>query len=145
MVEVFMSFLSAAFCISAAFLSHQSDFSARVRFCSSLQASLYATVVDLVLLVCNTLWLTWSLLLIRVCCSWSLGSIQSWCFLSALACIYGYDPCLLQITDYFICVKRKLMACEVGSQLSTNLLLRWFRLWQSIGTTGNSFDIQSGQ
>ena len=54
------SFLSAALCSSTAFLSHQSDFSARVRFCSSLQASLYAAVVDLVLLVCNTLWWAWS-------------------------------------------------------------------------------------
>ena len=42
-------------------------------FCSSMQASLYAAVVDLVLLVCNTLWWAWSLLLIRVCSSWSLG------------------------------------------------------------------------
>ena len=79
-----MSFLSAALCSSTAFLSHQSDFSARVRFCSSLQASLYAAVVDLVLLVCNTLWWAWSLLLIRVCSSWSLGSNQSWCLLSGL-------------------------------------------------------------
>ena len=50
-----MSFLSAALCSSTAFLSYQSDFSARVCFCSSLQASLYAAVVDLMLLVCNTL------------------------------------------------------------------------------------------
>ena len=69
---------------STAFLSHQSDFSARVRFCSRLLASLYAAVVDLVLLVCNTLWWVWSLLLIRVCSSWSLGSNQAWCFLSGL-------------------------------------------------------------
>ena len=75
-----MLLLSAALCSSTAFLSHQSDFSARVRFCSSLQASLYAAV----LLVCNTLWLAWSLLLIRVCSYWSLGSNQSWCFLSGL-------------------------------------------------------------
>ena len=79
-----MSFLSAALCSSTAFLSHQSDFSARVRFCSSLQAFLYATMVDLVLLVCNTLWWAWSVLHIRVCSSWSLGSNQSWCFLSGL-------------------------------------------------------------
>ena len=79
-----MLLLSAALCISTAFLSHQSDFSARVCFCSSLQASLYAAVVDLVLLVCNTLWWAWSLLLIRVCSSWWLGSNQSWCFLSGL-------------------------------------------------------------
>ena len=65
-------------------ISHQSDFSARVCFCSSLQASLYAAVVDLVLLVCSTLWWAWSLLLKRVCSSWSLGSNQSWCFLSGL-------------------------------------------------------------
>ena len=77
-----MLFLSAARCSSTAFLSHQSDFSARVRFCSSLQASLYVAVLDLVLLVCNTLWLAWSLLLIRVCSSWS---NQSWCFLSVFA------------------------------------------------------------
>ena len=63
---------------SIAFLSHLSDFSACVRFCSSLQASLYAAVVDLVLLVCNTLSWTWSLLPVRVCSSWS---NQSWCFL----------------------------------------------------------------
>ena len=69
---------------STPFLSHQSDFSARVRFCSSLRASLYAAVVDLVLLVCKTLWWAWSLLLIRVCSPWSLGSNQSWCFLSGL-------------------------------------------------------------
>ena len=55
---------SAALCSSTAFLSHQSEFTARVRFCSSLQASLYAAVVDLVLLVCNTLWWAWSLLLL---------------------------------------------------------------------------------
>ena len=61
-----MLLLSAALCSSTAF-SHQSDFSAWVCFCSSLQASLYAAVVDLVLLVCNTLWWAWSLLLIRVC------------------------------------------------------------------------------
>ena len=79
-----MLLLSAAFCSSTAFLSHQSDFSARVCFCSSLQASLYAAVVDLVLLVCNTLWWAWFLLLICVCSSWSLGSNQSWCFPSGL-------------------------------------------------------------
>ena len=45
--------VSVSSCI--AFLSHQSNFSAWVRFCSSLQASLYAAVVDLVLQVCNTL------------------------------------------------------------------------------------------
>ena len=72
-----MLFLSAALCSSTAFLSHQSDFSARVRFCSSLQASLYAAVVDLVLLVCNILWWTWFLLLIRVCSSWSFGGRTS--------------------------------------------------------------------
>ena len=66
------------------FLSQQSDFSARLRFCSSLQASLYAAVVDLVLLVCNTLWWAWPPLFIRVCSSWSLGSNQYWCFLSGL-------------------------------------------------------------
>ena len=79
-----MLLLSAALCSSTAFLSHQSDFSARVCFCSNLQASLYAAVVDLVLLVCNSLWWAWSLLFIRVCSSWSLGSNQSWCFLSGL-------------------------------------------------------------
>ena len=79
-----MLLLSAALCSSSAFLSHQSDLSARVCFCSSLQASLYAAVVDLVLLVCNTLWWAWSLLLIRVCSSWSLGSNQTCCFLSGL-------------------------------------------------------------
>ena len=83
-----MLLLSAALCISTAFLSHQSYFSARVRFCSSLQASLYAVVVDLVLLVCNPLWWAWSLLLIRVCSSWSLrlglGLATTWCFLSGL-------------------------------------------------------------
>ena len=80
-----MLLLSVALCSSTAFLYHQSDdFSARVRFCSSLQASLYAAVVDLVLLVCNTLWWAWSRLLTRVCSSWSLGSSQSWCFLSGL-------------------------------------------------------------
>ena len=57
--------------------SHKSDFSARVHFSSSLQASLYAAVVDLVLLVCNPLWWAWSLLLIRVCSSWSLGGRTS--------------------------------------------------------------------
>ena len=56
-----MSFLSAAFL--PAFLSHQSDFSARVRFCSSLQASLYAAVVDLVLPICNTTCWAWSVLI----------------------------------------------------------------------------------
>ena len=71
-----MSFLSAA-------LSHHpSDFSAWVRFCSCLQASLYAAVVDLVLQGYNILWWAWFLLLIRVCSSWSLGSNQ--CFLSGL-------------------------------------------------------------
>ena len=60
-----MSLLSTALCSSTAFLSHQSDFSARMRSC--LQASLYAAVVDLVLLVYNTFWWAWSLLLIRVC------------------------------------------------------------------------------
>ena len=50
-----MLFLSPALCSSTAFLSHQSDFSARVRFYSSLQAFLYAAVVDLVLLICVTL------------------------------------------------------------------------------------------
>ena len=79
-----MSFLSAALCSSTAFLSHQSDFNARVCFCSHLQASLYAAVVDLVLLVCNNLWWAWSLLLTRICSSWSLGSNQSWFFLSGL-------------------------------------------------------------
>ena len=79
-----MLLLSAALCSSTAFLSHQSDFSARVLFCSSLQASLYAAVVDLVLLVCNTLWWAWSLLLIRVSSSWSLVLNQSWCFLFGL-------------------------------------------------------------
>ena len=79
-----MLFLSAALCSTIAFLSHQSDFTARVCFCSSLQASLYAAMVDLVLLVCNTLWWAWSLLLIRVCSSWSLWTNQSWCFLSGL-------------------------------------------------------------
>ena len=79
-----MLLLSAVLCSSTAFLSHQSDFSARVCFCSNLQASLYAAVVDLVLLVCNTLWWAWSLLPISVCSSWSLGSNQSWCFLSGL-------------------------------------------------------------
>ena len=49
-----------------------------MRFCSSLQAwwiecSWFAT-----------LWWAWSLLLIRVCSSWSWGSNQSWCFLSGL-------------------------------------------------------------
>ena len=58
---------------STAFLSHQSNFSARMRFCSCLQASLYAAVVGLVLLVCETLWWAWSLLLMRICSSWSLG------------------------------------------------------------------------
>ena len=77
-------FLSAALCSSTAFLSHQSDFSARVHFCSSLQAYLYAAVVDLVLLVCNTLWWAWSLLLIRVCSSWSFGLNQSWWFMCGL-------------------------------------------------------------
>ena len=77
--------LSAALCSSTAFLSQQSDFSARVCFCSSLQASLYAAVVDLMLLVCNTLWWAWSFLLIRIICSsWSLGSNQSWYLLSGL-------------------------------------------------------------
>ena len=79
-----MLLLSAALCSSTAFLSLQSDFSARVCFCSSLQASLYAAVMDLVFLVCSTLWWAWSLLLIRVCSSWSLASNQSWCFLSGL-------------------------------------------------------------
>ena len=79
-----MSFLSAALCSSTAFLFHQFDFSALVRFCSCLQASLYAAVVDLVLLVCNTLYWALSLLLIRVCISWSLGSNQSLCFISGL-------------------------------------------------------------
>ena len=86
-----MSFLSAALCSSTAFLSHQSDFSLRVRFCCSLHASLYAAVVDLALLVCNIIWWAWFLLLISVCSSWSLGSNQSWCFLcqdmSCLCCI----------------------------------------------------------
>ena len=79
-----MSFLSPVLCSSTAFLSHQSDFRAGLRFCSSLQTSLYAAVVDIVLLVCNTLWWAWSLLLIRVYSSWSLGLNQSWCFLSGL-------------------------------------------------------------
>ena len=79
-----MLLLSAALCSSTAFLLHQPDFSARVRFRSSLQASLYAAMVNLVFLVCNTLWWAWSLLLIRICSSWSLGSNQSWCFLSGL-------------------------------------------------------------
>ena len=79
-----MSFLSADLCSSTAFLSHQSDISARVCFCSSLQAYLNAAMVDLVLLVCNTLWRAWSLLLIRVYSSWSLGSNQSWYFLSGV-------------------------------------------------------------
>ena len=72
------------FPFNTAILSHQSDFSARVRFCSSLQASLYSAEVDLVLLVCKTLWWAWSLLLIRICSSWLLGSNQSGCFLSGL-------------------------------------------------------------
>ena len=84
LVKPFMLVLSAALCSSTAFLSHQSDFSARVRFYSSLQASLYAAVVDLVLMVCNTLWWDWYLLLIRVCSSWLLESNQSWWFLSGL-------------------------------------------------------------
>ena len=53
-------------------------------FCSWQQASLYAAVADIVLLVCNTLCWGWSLLIIRVCSSWSLGSHQSWWFLSGL-------------------------------------------------------------
>ena len=53
-------------------------------FCGSLQASLYAAVVDLMLLVCNNLWWAWSLLLIRVRSSWSLGSNQSWWFFSGV-------------------------------------------------------------
>ena len=53
-------------------------------FVAVCKASLYIAVVDLVLLVCNTLWWAWSLLLIRICSSWSLGSIQSWFFLSGL-------------------------------------------------------------
>ena len=76
--------LSTALCSSTSILSHQSYVSARMRFCSSLQACLYAAVVDLVLLVCNTLWWAWSLLLIRVCSSLSLGSNMSKCFLSGL-------------------------------------------------------------
>ena len=79
-----MFLLSAALCSSTAIFSHQFDFSARVRLCSSLQASLYAAVVDLVLLVCNTLWWAWFLLLRRVYSSQALGSNQSWCFLSGL-------------------------------------------------------------
>ena len=58
--KMMMLLLSAALCSSTAFLSHQSDFSARVCFCSNLQAPLYVAVVDLVLLVCNTLWWAWS-------------------------------------------------------------------------------------
>jgi len=50
----------------------------------SLQACLYAAVVDLVLLIYNTLRWAWSVMLIRVCSFWSLGSNQSWCFLSSL-------------------------------------------------------------
>ena len=76
----FMLLLSAALCSSTVFVSHQSDFSARVLFCSSLQHSLYTAEVDLVILV----WWAWFLLLIRVCSSWLLGSIQSWYFLSGL-------------------------------------------------------------
>ena len=78
-VEVLHVVSAAARCSFTVFLSHQSDFSARVRFCSSLQASLLAAVVDLVLLVCNTLWWAWSLLLIRVGSS-SLGSNEFCCF-----------------------------------------------------------------
>ena len=78
-----MSFLSAALCSSSAFLFHQSDFSARVSFCSSLQASLYAAMVDLGLLIfqCSLVGLVSSPHKSR---SWSLGSNQSWCFLSGL-------------------------------------------------------------
>ena len=83
-VEALISYMSAPLCSSTALRSHQSDFSARVRFCSSLQASFHAAVVDLILMVCNTLRWDWSLLLIRVCSSWSLASNQSWCFLSGV-------------------------------------------------------------
>ena len=79
-----MLLLLAALYSSTVFLSNQSDFSARMCFCSNLQASLYVAVLDLVLLVCNTLLWAWSLQLIRACSSWSLGSNQSWCFLSGL-------------------------------------------------------------
>ena len=43
------------------------------------------------LLVGNTLWWAWSLLLTRVCSSWSLGSNPSWCFL------YGLPSCALAV------------------------------------------------
>jgi len=39
-------------------------------------------MVDIVLLVCNTIWWAWSLMLIRVYSFWSLGSNQSWFLLS---------------------------------------------------------------
>ena len=48
------------------------------------------------LLVCNTLWWAWSLLLIRIYNSWSLGSNQSWFFLSGLSrCVLAvlYTTC----------------------------------------------------
>ena len=66
----FLLFLSAALCSSTAFLSHQSDFR--------------PGAIDQMLLVCDILWWACSLLLIRVCSSWSLVSNQSWCFLSGL-------------------------------------------------------------
>ena len=46
---------------------------------------MYSVVVDLVLLVCKPLWWALSLLFNIVCSSWSLGSNQSWCFLSSFS------------------------------------------------------------
>ena len=65
---------SAALCSSSVFISHYSDFRARVYLCSIMQASLYASTADLVLLICNTIWWTWSLLAIKSCSIWSFGS-----------------------------------------------------------------------
>ena len=79
-----LSFLSAVLCSSYAILSNQSCFSARVRFCSSLQASLYAAVVELVLLVCNTLWWVWS-------GRWGRTSTGVFC----LACQYMFWLCCI--------------------------------------------------
>lgn len=86
---------SCRFCLrlSAAFYLRFSPFwLSTEEFWSSLQK-----VVDSMLLVCITLWYDWSLPLIKLCNSSSLGSNQSWCFLSGLP------------RDAFSCVVRDLL------------------------------------
>ena len=70
-----MSFFSAEGWKSSAFSSHQVFFSVRVYICKCLQASLYAVVVDLVLLVCKIRWSASSLVLMSSKSSESSGSL----------------------------------------------------------------------